>query len=286
MRRSIDPPDAVDPSEAADRDERSTARCVDEPVVARPARVLARIPTGTSLRAELAAAARSRGRRSSLRAELVDLLDTLADITVEPVDLDAARRRVAEASGAEARLKERVAALRGDVRARRAVEAETDETLADLEAAAGELSDAQTDRIAAEQALEHARARAAEVRDQRERRLELRDRLQNRRRDARRELARDIYPSFRVALASVPGGDPSTAGSEPSAYDGEALAASLAAVKIADIEGPVTLDEAATARLDDWDGTVPAVVADAGTPADRTTIDGTAGRVGTAEDES
>lgn len=222
-----------------------------------PEAVLGRVPTETGLRKELAAAARSLGRESSVRSELVELGDAIAAIEVDPVDLDAARRRVANASGEEAELKERVAALRGNVRARRAVEAETDETLGDLEAAAAELSSVQTQRIAAEQALERARERAARVRDKRERRLELRDRLQNRRRDARRELANGIYPAFRNALTAIPGGDPVDAGSEPSEYEGSMITASLATIRLADLDGPVVLGETAAARLGERDRITP-----------------------------
>ncbi|OYR39804.1 hypothetical protein DJ82_08875 [Halorubrum sp. Ib24] len=206
-----------------------------------PEAVLDQVPTGTSLRRELAAAARSRGRESSVPDDLGRLREEIAAIGVESVDLTGARQRVAEASGEEERLKERVAALRGDVRARRAVEAETDEALGDLESAAAELSNAQTERIAAEQALERARERAARARDERERRLELEDRLRNRRREARHELAIDVYPAFRAALASVPGVDPPRAGAGPSEYEGPRLAASLAAVRIADLDAAVAL---------------------------------------------
>lgn len=212
----------------------------DHPVPA-PATVLGRVPTGTSLRRELAAAARSRGYTSSVRDECRRLREEIESIEVGAVDLAAARRRVAAASGEEERLKERVAALRGDVRARRAVEAETEEALADLETAAAELSNAQTERIAAEQALERARERAAAARDERERRLELRDRLGNRRREARRGLVADVYPAFRGALAAVPGVRPATAGASASEYDGPPLAASIAAVRLADLDAPVTL---------------------------------------------
>ena len=217
--------------------------------VPKPEGVLGRIPTGTSLRRELAAAARSRGNESSVRDECRRLRDEIAAIEIDSPDLAAARRRVAAASGEEDRLKERVATLRGDVRARRAVEAETDAALDDLETAAAELSDAQTERIAAEQALERARQHAAAARDERERRLELEDRLQNRRREGRRELATDLYPAFRDALGAVPGGDPANAGRGPSAYDGPAFAGSLAAVRIADLDEPVVLGVEAAHRL-------------------------------------
>ncbi|EMA66325.1 hypothetical protein C461_11844 [Halorubrum aidingense JCM 13560] len=228
--------------------------------VPRPADVLGQIPTGASLRTELAAAARSRGRTPAVASELAELREALDEIAIEPVDVETARRRVAAATGEEARLKERIAALRGDVRARRAVDAATDETLGDLESTAAELSSAQTERIAAEQAFERARDRVARTRDERERRLRLRDRLRNRRRDARRELAREMYPAFRDALTEVPGGDETHANGTPSEYEGPAIAASLAAVAVADVDGPVTLGEAAASWIDDREGTVPVVV--------------------------
>ena len=206
-----------------------------------PCEVLGQLPAEAGLRRQLAAAARSRGRTSSVAAEIEGIESELAAIEVESVDLTAARRRVAETTGEIERLKERVAALRGDARARRAVDAEADETLDDLEAAAAELSAAQTEAIAAEQALERARAEAARNRDERRRRLRLRDRLRNRRRTARRELAEAVYPAFRRALAVVPGGDPSAAGEGPDAYGGDPVAASLAAVRIAAIDGAVEL---------------------------------------------
>ncbi|MDZ5812930.1 hypothetical protein U4E84_16440 [Halorubrum sp. AD140] len=239
-------------SDGADRDEIPAA----DPIP-RPADVLGRVPTGTSRRRELAAAARSLGIESSVRDELVELHEEIDRIEVDPVDLAPARRRVAAANGAEERLKERVAALRGEVRARRDVAADADAALADLEEAAAELASVQTERIAAEQALERARERAAAARDARERRLGLADRLRNRQREARRELAAAVYPSFRDALGSVPGGDPARAGSRPSAYDGAPLAASLAAVRIADLDGPVCLGADAARRFSERDWTAP-----------------------------
>ncbi|MFD1570945.1 hypothetical protein [Halorubrum laminariae] len=244
-----------------------------ETVVSSPETILGRIPTGTSLRRELAAAARSRGRESSVRAELIDLHERFAAIATPPIDLDAARRHVADTGGEEERLKEQIAAFRGDVRARRAVGAETDEALAELESAAAALAAVQTDRIAAEQALDRALAQADHARDTRERRLELRDRLENRRRDACDELARGIYPAFHDALADVPGGCPNDAGADPSAYDGPRLAASLAAVRIAELDSPVTVDEAAIAWVNDHGGRIETVIdteviCQRGTPGD------------------
>jgi len=234
-----------------------------EPAVPDPAAVLGRVPTRTSLGRELAAAARTRGLSSSVRDELVEISDAIAAIEVEAVDLDAARRRVAAASGEEERLKERVAALRGRVQARRETGAETDDALGELESAAAELSVAQSERVAAEQALRRAREQAADARDARERRLELRDRLRNRRRDARRELVRGVYPAFREALEAVPGGDPEDAGERLGGYTGPALAGSLAAVRLARIERPVVLGTEAAAWIAGRGGTAPESVVDA-----------------------
>ncbi|WP_241988363.1 hypothetical protein [Halorubrum sp. SP3] len=215
----------------------------DDPVAGRPepVEVLGRLPTDAGIRRQLAATARSRGMTASVADEIDEIEGELAAIEIDPVDLTAARRRVAETTGETDRLKERVATLRGDARARRAVDAEADETLDDLEAAAAELSAAQTEVIAAEQALERARGEAARARDQRRRRLRLRDRLRNRLCDARNELVEAVYPAFRRALAVVPRGDPSAAGQGPNGYDGSRIAASLAAVRIAALDGAVEL---------------------------------------------
>jgi hypothetical protein len=219
-----------------------------------PGAVIGALPTDAGVRRQLAAAARSRGRSASVAGEIAELEEKIADIDVNSVDLTAARRRVAEATGETERLKERVATLRGEARARRAADADEGAALDELEAAAAELSAAQTEAIAAEQALERARAEAARARDERRRRLRLRDRLRNRRRDARRELAASMYPAFREALAVVPGGDPGAAGDEPGAYDGGSVAASLAAVRIAALDDAVELrGEAARAvEASEW----------------------------------
>ena len=228
-------PSGSEPGEVEEAETAAVEGCPE------PGAVLGQLPTDAGLRRQLAAAARSRGRTASVAAEIDEIESELAAIEIEPVDLTAARRRVAETTGETERLKERVSALRGDARARRAVDAETDETLDDLEAAAAELSAAQTEAIAAEQALERARAEAARNRDERRRRLRLRDRLRNRRRTARKELAASMYPAFRRALAVVPGGDPDAAGARPDDYDGDPVAASLAAVRIAALDGVVEL---------------------------------------------
>lgn len=208
-----------------------------------PIEVLGRLPTGRSLVQELAAAARSRGYRSSVAEEIREVHVALAEVEIPTAETAEARRRVAAATGEEERLKERVAAARGDLRGRRAVDAPTEDALAELRSAAAALSAAQTERIAAEQAFERAQRRAAAAWDARERRLRLQDRLENRRRTARVELAEEVYPAFREALDAVPTGDPNDAGAAPSDYRGPDLAASLAAVRIADVDGPVIVGE-------------------------------------------
>jgi hypothetical protein len=64
-----------------------------DPPFPAPATVLGRVPTETSLRRELAAAARSRGRESSVSDDLGRLRDEIEAIDPESVDLAAARRR-------------------------------------------------------------------------------------------------------------------------------------------------------------------------------------------------
>jgi len=118
-RRNRDEPDEAPKSEErADRLDGKTYGQDDivatpDPVIPDPAAVIGRVPTETSLWRELAAAARTLGLASSIEGELIEIRDAIASIEIESVDLDAARRQVAAASGEEERLKERVAALRG-----------------------------------------------------------------------------------------------------------------------------------------------------------------------------
>jgi len=228
--------------------------------VADAATVLGRLPTGVPLRTELAAAARSRGHRCSHADALASLHDSLAAIDVPSVDLETPRKRLADATGETDRLKERVAAARGALDARRAIGADTTDARAELEAAAAALAEAETAQIAAKQALAAERERAARSRDERERRLTLVDRLANCRRDARAELAASVYPAFRDALAAIPGGDPAAAGTAPSEYAGPSLVGSLAAVRVAALSRPVVLEAEAVEFVRAWEDTEPAAV--------------------------
>lgn len=228
-------------------------------------------PDAPSLRALLAAAARSRGLTAPQRSELDEVRRRLRDVDPEPVDLRAARRRVAETGTRETELRERVAALRGRVSALREREgesspdsgvdvggdtAEIDESgetaqggaapsveaaEADLRDAAARLSEVTTERIAAEQALSRARTEVRRARTERERRLRLEDREANLERAARDHLARAVYERFAAAVERMPGDvDPAAA---PDDYDGDRTTAWHAAVRVADLRAPVVVTD-------------------------------------------
>jgi hypothetical protein len=200
-----------------------------------------RLPPGAfDRRAALAAAARALGHTSPARSALEDARSELADLSAPPVDVDAARRRVAETGETEERLRERVAELRGRLQARREVEADTTAVETQLDEATSRLAEAETERIAAEQALERAETVARGARDRRERRLELEDYVANREREVRRDLAAAVWDRFRAALQCVPG--TTTAGATPGTYDGDRVTAALAVARLAPLDAPVVVD--------------------------------------------
>jgi hypothetical protein len=205
----------------------------------------------------LVAAARSRGtvvpevrRLEGVRAELAAVpLD-------EPTpDRAAAKRRVADAGRETRRLDERVASLRGRLSALRDVGADTSAVEADLAEAVGALTEAETERIAAEQRLAQVERAARTARDRRQRRLRLADRLHNLRRRVRRALVASVADDFAAAVASLPGDAAPDA--PPAAYAGDPTTAALAVARVARLRAPVVLStdrfgspgEAAT-RLD------------------------------------
>jgi hypothetical protein len=202
---------------------------------------VARLPPGTfDRRAALAAAARALGHTSASRAALEEARAELDDLSPPSVDVAAARRRVAEAGAAEERLRERVAELRGRLQARRETGADTTAVEAQLDETVSQLSEAETERIAAEQALDQAEAAAREARDRRERRLKLEDRVANLERRRRRELADAVWDGFCAALRAVPGD--ATAGTAPGTYDGDRMTAALAVARLAPLKAPVVVD--------------------------------------------
>jgi hypothetical protein len=240
-------PSAVHRAVAGESAEGVTVDCPDPGPVHDRVGVV-REGAGPWLRGALAAAARSLGERAPQDDEIASLRSRLADRDRPDLGLSAARRRLAAAGDEEERLRERVATLRGRVDALAEAGAETArETAADdLAAATRALTEAETERIAAEQRLDALEERAREARDRREERLGLEDRLANRERAAREHLAGAVYDRFRAAVATLPG--EGAAGAEPGAYEGDPTLAALAAVRVADVDAPVVV---ATDRLGD-----------------------------------
>ena len=196
--------------------------------------------TTFSLRPALAAAARSRGETAPQRRALESARERLAELTPPETDVAAARRRVAAAGASEAALRERVATLRGRLQAVRDVGGDADPVQAELRTAIEELTEVETERIAAEQALDMAEREAQSARDRREERLRLEDRVANLERDARRSLAATVYEEFAAATAVLPGS--AAAGDEPGEFEGETLTAMLAVARVADVDAPVVVE--------------------------------------------
>jgi len=238
--RSVDPGSiATAVREAGPEDPRESAVAVGCPPPGPGHEPLSVLPGGTTVRGLLAAAARSRGLASAVDAELATVERELAETSIPSVDVEAARRRVAAASGEEERLRERVATLRGRLRERRDLAADADDVAEAYREATASLAEAETERVAAEQALARAEERARGARERRDRRLALQDRRGNLRRRARAELAAAVHDEFAGALDAVPGSG--AAGDAPEEYEGDRLTAALAAVRIADLAAPVVL---------------------------------------------
>ena len=190
------------------------------------------VAPGLSLqrREALVAAARSRGATASVDGELRAARERLSAVD-EPVPSPAkARRRVAEAEADLEAMRERVATLRGRLQ-------ETDDgALAErYRDAIRELSEAETERAAAREALADARERAREARDVREERLRLEDRVANLERRAREELVETVRPAVDAAVEAAPGAEASRfAAAAP-------VTAALALTRVGRVHAPVVL---------------------------------------------
>ncbi|MEF8842226.1 MAG: hypothetical protein V5A62_11470 [Haloarculaceae archaeon] len=187
--------------------------------------------------ATLAAVARSLGERTPANGRIAELRAELDEASTPMPEVAPARERLAEARELIEERRERVATLQGRLRAAReveepAAEREVEERLAEAVRA---LSEAETERLAAEEALDRARSEAREARDARERRLELQDRIDNAEREARAELARRIRPRVDTAVVAAPGGR--AAGFA----DADPVTARLAAARVADLDAPIVL---------------------------------------------
>lgn len=184
-------------------------------------------------RATLAAVARSRGATAPQDDDLRAVAAELRALERETTDLAAARRRVAEAGSERDRLRERVAALRGEVRAKREAGLDASDARERLAATARELSEATTEREAAEQALARARERVRDAYDAREERLGLQDRAANLQREARATLADRIRPRVDEALGDL---------GAPSVDEADDPTVALAAATVARFHAPVVYE--------------------------------------------
>lgn len=190
------------------------------------------------LQAALAATARQRGLRSTRQEALRDVRDRLAALELPPVSLAEERRRVAETEDAST-LEEQVATLRGQLDAARE-RGDDPAALAEArERAVADLTERRTERLAAEQSLDRARTSARAARNRREERLRLEDRERNLERDARRELASELQPTFERALAAVPA--TATPTDSPGTVDGPDAVGALAVARIAPLRAPVVV---------------------------------------------
>lgn len=198
------------------------------------------IEPGMSIRPRpaLAAAARSLGVNAPQDEEIAHIEARMCSLDIGDVSLRAERRRVADASGSETRLREQVAALRGRVQALREVEGDSDDAESDLQRMTRELAELETKRIAAEQTLEAARKRQQAARNTREQRLRLRDRKENLERSARRHLVRRLHERFDSAIKAVPGRGRTT---DPGTFEGDPVTAALAIARVARVRAPIVL---------------------------------------------
>lgn len=181
-------------------------------------------------RRALAAAARSRGATTSVDGAIREARARLAGLAEPVPGLADARRRVARREADLEARRERVATLRGRTR-----ESDDEAVLRSFRAAVGELSEAELEYQAAREALAERRAQARRVRDDREHRLRLEDRLGNLERTARRELVGEVQSVVDDAVAALPGGQ---AGSFDEA---DVVPAALALVRAGRVRTPVVL---------------------------------------------
>ena len=192
-----------------------------------------------SLRAAVAAAARSRGATTRCDDDLKAAEAELSALPAPDVDLAGARERVSETAADVERLRERVARASGRVEAHRE-DGGVESAEAALDEATRELAAAETEHHAAREALERARRRAREARDARERRLALEDRLANLRREARRALAERWSARFERAVDALPvPGDPAP----PREFAGPEWAGACAAARLADQGAPLVVGD-------------------------------------------
>jgi hypothetical protein len=198
------------------------------------------IRPGMSLRVRtaLAAVARSRGLsapQDEKRERVLERLSSLpeATMTVETATL---RRRLATTSDEIARHREQVARLQGQVQTLRedGDEAALEASNA-LEDAIRELSERETEHVAAEQSLKRKRERQRQLHDTRDERLALEDRAANLARDARRYLVGELEAEFETTVEAVPG-------QTGTGFDTDTVTAALAIARLGESDAPIVLE--------------------------------------------
>lgn len=226
------------------RSARPTVRVDCEPAGPVHAHLCRLPPRSLDLHDALVAAARSRESvpPSTSRLERARRDLAAAEQTVDAPELTPAKRRVADTAERTRRLDERVATLRGRLQAARELGGDTSAIEADLADAMAELTESETERIAAEQRLTQVERATRSARDARQRRLRLADRVANLRRLVRRELVESVYDDFRTAVETLPvDADVADAGESPSEYRGDPTAAALAVARVARLDAPLVL---------------------------------------------
>lgn len=202
-------------------------------------------------RAALAAVAVARGIETEYDGEIRATCRALRESPPEvgAAELREARRRAAEAGAETERLRERVATIRGRVEALR--DASDGPALGaaeqSLSEATRELSEAATERVAADQRLSLLEARARDARDERDARFELEDRLGNLERAAREVRVETVEPEFRDARRQFASQISAVSAANPAA-DSD-LPDALAVAHIAPVAAPVVVTAGAAEVL-------------------------------------
>ncbi len=167
-----------------------------------------------------------------------------ASADTDHAELTAARRQTARVGDSVEKLRERVAALRGELQATKAADGETEAASASLREAVKSLTEAEADRIAADQRLSRQSRRVRERRSALRRRLRARDERRNRAREARGHLGEAVYDELSAAMEAVERlteRGPASSGERPAAFEGDRVAAHLAAIAVADTAEPVVV---------------------------------------------
>lgn len=201
---------------------------------------------GLRVRTALAEAARTRGYETPYDDDIERLEAELSTLAVEQTGIERYRRELAAGREETEALREAVAATRGRLAAHREQGLDTDDLERELEATVRELAETETSTTAASQQFERTREELRANHDRRERKLEVEDRLANRRRDARRWLVEQLESEYETAVRAL-------AGESVDPFDCKPTTAGLAVGRVAAYNAPLVLeagpfDSAAAAR--------------------------------------